>query len=637
MKPMFKYATMTSALMLAACGGPDSTNRVPTVSGELTQTFKTEAESQFSLSLQDADGDSLTLSLTEQPDWLSLDVSNNQATFTVNPRFYNIGEHEIELSLFDGTDLITRTLSLKVEDNPEAHQEVTLNADELAGSWVFNNGYQLHLYGDSRGLWKTPENNFFPINWNISEDAQSLSLTVHLPSCVERCDPIENIELNMVFSEGEHARIGVLKEDESTAFANATKQSDSAMPVGNYYQLGALANGRMAHFDSESNNVSFNARIANDSFESFAFVFADTQIDAEYQSNDDNTASTFTTSAELFNDSGVSFIDTEDGLETTFAFNFSAESIDVRFSDEHLSIIEVGIKQTLLADLTNEEIERFQGLQAYLDQDITVWIEYVPLQDAALTLEAGKHYASTFPFSNLDSIEQGEAEFHNHTTLSIIDETQATLSTLLSNDVPLANQEVTYSIEGNQLTIEHGDTPMIYSFFETPNGQVLSSIQGENGELSAMNVFIEKPEMMTDVLSGKHLFNVSSSAFHEKSVSSARTLALNPDETHLPRIDGVLTLTQAGENGALHTISASEPSCDIEMSIDDCRALQDTFAMEDSEYLFQEHVLEPLAVSEGRYYLNLNTQINASGHHFSLSFVREYIDPEAFASRFSTF
>lgn len=621
--------------MLAACGGPDSSNSVPTVSGELSQTLKIEAESQFTLALEDADGDSLQFNVADQPDWLAVTIENDQAIFTVNPRFFDIGEHSVQFTLFDGTDLVSHTLSFTLEDNPEAHQEVALNHNDLEGSWVFNNGYQLHLYGDSRGLWKTPENDFFPINWAISDDAQSLGLTVHVPSCVDRCDPIEQFDLNMVFADGNNARIGVLEEGENSSFANATKQAHSAMPEGTYYQLGALANGRMAHFDSESSEATFHVLLDNTPLQSPA-LFSDTEITAQYE-QENNEASTFTTSSQLFNDKAVVFGNEQDGAETRVNFDFFAESIETRFSDDNVSIVEIGIKQALVTELTDQQIQNIEGLQAFLDRDIKIWVEYVPVQESQLTLEAGKSYSSTFLFDNDETAEEDEEPFINYTTLTIVDDTQATLSTRLDTESSLTSQDVSYSVEGNQITLNINDNALTYSLFDTPNGHTIASIPRIDDTPYAMSLFIEKPNDVTDVLSGKRLFNASSSAFHGKSVSTTGRLELTQNDTQLAKIDDVLTLTNVLENGAIHAISASEPTCEVSMSIEECKNLQDLYAAENSNYVFRNRILEPLLVSDGIYYMNVNAHSNFSGIAFSVSLIREYVEPTEYKTRFSVF
>ena len=98
-----KLAALAATLSLAGClsdsdnsefaGKPDapsgSTNQAPTISGNPPSGVKVGEGYSFTPNASDADGDTLTFSITNKPNWASFNTSNGSLTGT--PTLANVG------------------------------------------------------------------------------------------------------------------------------------------------------------------------------------------------------------------------------------------------------------------------------------------------------------------------------------------------------------------------------------------------------------------------------------------------------------------------------------------------------------------------------------------------------------------
>ncbi|WP_019026152.1 putative Ig domain-containing protein [Colwellia piezophila] len=109
-------------LALSACGSESAEeiienievpqNSAPTISSSATVTVEAGSEYSYSLDAADTDGDTLTLSASSLPAWLSFDEATGVLSGT--PSDSDVGDHDITLTVSDGTDEITQTFTIAV-------------------------------------------------------------------------------------------------------------------------------------------------------------------------------------------------------------------------------------------------------------------------------------------------------------------------------------------------------------------------------------------------------------------------------------------------------------------------------------------------------------------------------------------
>ncbi len=113
------------SLTLSACGGSDSKtekepdpeptpvqNSAPVISSTVITTIEAGSLYSYTLVSSDADGDTLTLTSTALPNWLTFDSST--AVLSGTPTESDAGDHAITLTVSDGTDSVTQSFTITV-------------------------------------------------------------------------------------------------------------------------------------------------------------------------------------------------------------------------------------------------------------------------------------------------------------------------------------------------------------------------------------------------------------------------------------------------------------------------------------------------------------------------------------------
>jgi hypothetical protein len=113
---------LSLGLALSACGGSsddkvveiieDIVNAAPTISSAAITTIESGTAYSYSLVAADADGDTLTMSATGLPAWLTFDSTTG--TLSGTPADTDAGDTTITLTVSDGTDDITQSFTISV-------------------------------------------------------------------------------------------------------------------------------------------------------------------------------------------------------------------------------------------------------------------------------------------------------------------------------------------------------------------------------------------------------------------------------------------------------------------------------------------------------------------------------------------
>jgi len=110
---------LSLGLALSACGGSSSDDKVidvvnaaPTISSSAVTTVESGTLYSYSLVAADADGDTLTMSASSLPGWLTFDSATGSLSGT--PAESDAGDTAITLTVSDGTDEITQSFTVTV-------------------------------------------------------------------------------------------------------------------------------------------------------------------------------------------------------------------------------------------------------------------------------------------------------------------------------------------------------------------------------------------------------------------------------------------------------------------------------------------------------------------------------------------
>jgi len=97
----------------AAAGGGGSGNNAPTISGSPSATIAINAAYSFTPTVNDADGDSVTITVSNLPSWASFDQATGRISGT--PGAGDVGTYSsIRITVSDGTASRTLTFSINV-------------------------------------------------------------------------------------------------------------------------------------------------------------------------------------------------------------------------------------------------------------------------------------------------------------------------------------------------------------------------------------------------------------------------------------------------------------------------------------------------------------------------------------------
>ena len=148
MKKLFSVSALT--LALTACGGGSSTdktpdvkveqNTAPTLSGSLTLSAKALESTNLVVDLKDEQNDSVTTTIIDKPEWLTVTTSSNQVTFSAEPSLFEVANHAFTVEVSDGKASNQYTLTVNVAENRAAWQPIELSNSEVMGKWQSSDG-----------------------------------------------------------------------------------------------------------------------------------------------------------------------------------------------------------------------------------------------------------------------------------------------------------------------------------------------------------------------------------------------------------------------------------------------------------------------------------------------------------------
>jgi len=133
--------TLALSLALTACGGSDSEtvpdeppNSAPVISSTGVNTAESGSTYSYTLVSSDADGDSLILSASSLPAWLSFDSSTGILSGT--PAEIDAGDHTITLTVSDGTVDVTQSFTITVTVPVSVNNAPTITSTAITSATV---------------------------------------------------------------------------------------------------------------------------------------------------------------------------------------------------------------------------------------------------------------------------------------------------------------------------------------------------------------------------------------------------------------------------------------------------------------------------------------------------------------------
>jgi len=164
---LLAYSLLTGSILVGCGGGsanspepPPQVNRAPTITSASIISATVGEDLSFTVTATDADNDSVTLSVSDLPDWLTFDSGVLSGTPNAE------GEFSVEVSATDGEDTSSQTITITVAPEPAKWQLVW--SDEFDGEslntqhWNIETGdgsqYGIPGWGNNELEWYQGEN-----------------------------------------------------------------------------------------------------------------------------------------------------------------------------------------------------------------------------------------------------------------------------------------------------------------------------------------------------------------------------------------------------------------------------------------------------------------------------------------------
>ncbi|MDF2177464.1 hypothetical protein P2G88_04290 [Aliiglaciecola sp. CAU 1673] len=469
-------ACLLLATLLYGCGGgsssndtstPSTPNSAPTLSGLFSLNTKARVEGLLVIDAKDSDGDNLSVSFTEKPDWLSYDFNQNQLTLKANAGFFDIGSHSLQVTVSDGKASTSYPLNIEVEDNPDQYQNINLGRDNFTGHWVLESGHQVHLFEDYSGVFVDNDKQPYPLSWSVNYGF--IDIRVMEPGCQD-CT-MENLEIEALVKEGNRYRLHIASNKResfttntlvpSTYAPNKAMYGDPQSPAGFALSLDldlerSVLEGRLNYYI----NVEWNALRS-----------------ASYSGSYHVSLAAFgnATGIQLNSSTGTAVIENytlrvprrADSRDVEIAVNFILSEAEILFADTALMIMKTTIKPELTDEFSGTNLAEYDGLEHFLQSSFTSVQEFSLLTPTeAPQIAVGSTYASRFTIP---------AAFENYPLLKsanrlIIDDAQSARLETRSIDGDILSIPINWSRQQNSLTLSHAGQSTTYQFYLTLAG-----------------------------------------------------------------------------------------------------------------------------------------------------------------------
>ncbi|MBU2115344.1 MAG: hypothetical protein KKE94_16395 [Gammaproteobacteria bacterium] len=399
--------------------------------------------------LQDAENDTLSVSFTGKPDWVSSSQNGNQLQLSATAGLFDVGQHQFNLRVSDGKLHSDHTIYLNVSDDPSKWVEIATPKADFIGQWALDNGDALHLYANETGRYLAADGDVFDLVWYGMNGFIEISSTQ--VNCVtDEC--FDYFEVYVIASEEGRKRI-VLESDEDTLAVTVTPYAAKPIEDG-LFSLNHLAVDYVHSIKGSDIQIytPFKFAVSGSSFSSWASVETQLSPDGVLQAN----SKIHQFSMRLYRYKIGDYVDV--------GFDVNAIGGKILPSAASRLTVEYNLSFTLADNTFNPE--DFDGLAEALAQSYVGHLELgVSVQQPVPEFELNKSYFSSFRLI---------PDFDNHNMLFGGTEVIFTSASkgIARFSIPqrfsLQESEFDWSVEDNQLVLILGEQEYRYRFIQHP-------------------------------------------------------------------------------------------------------------------------------------------------------------------------
>ncbi|MCK8123723.1 hypothetical protein MTF66_01850 [Pseudoalteromonas sp. 2CM39R] len=212
MKKLFSISALT--LALTACGGGSSTdktpdvkveqNTAPTLSGSLTLSAKALESTNLVVDLKDEQNDSVTTTIIDKPEWLTVTTSSNQVTFSAEPSLFEVANHAFTVEVSDGKASNQYTLTVNVAENRAAWQPIELSNSEVMGNWQSSDGSVELVFATEDAGVIAQNGELSRFDWS---NPDVIALNTQAIDCLQECNQQALLEMEVLAKRDDAIRV----------------------------------------------------------------------------------------------------------------------------------------------------------------------------------------------------------------------------------------------------------------------------------------------------------------------------------------------------------------------------------------------------------------------------------------------
>ncbi|MEC8139221.1 MAG: hypothetical protein VX058_03565 [Pseudomonadota bacterium] len=212
MKKLFSVSALT--LALTACGGGSSTdktpdvkieqNTAPTLSGSLTLSAKALESTNLVVDLKDEQNDSVTTTIIDKPEWLTVTTSSNQVTFSAEPSLFEVANHAFTVEVSDGKASNQYTLTVNVAENRAAWQPIELSNSEVMGNWQSSDGSVELVFATEDAGVIAQNGELSRFDWS---NPDVIALNTQAIDCLQECNQQALLEMEVLAKRDDAIRV----------------------------------------------------------------------------------------------------------------------------------------------------------------------------------------------------------------------------------------------------------------------------------------------------------------------------------------------------------------------------------------------------------------------------------------------
>jgi len=671
MKTTHFLCSLLTALVLFGCGGSDLSNSdlsnaasvanspsvspssalaasVPVITGvSSVGLLATQAQRiEFPVNHSDINGSKLSVSVSGVESWAEAHLSNshldnthlNSKSVVVNltPGFFDLGEHTLKITVSDGQADAVHEVNLQVADNPEAYQAIELNTDVMKGHWAFDDGSELHLYADARGLYKTAsEDSYYPVSWSIPESNKA-HIIVNQQHCGTCWMPHDAFAIEFVAQKDKQIRARFTEGGKVKAVSNGVATDGSRTLAGDnthfqfaslhsdrqlFTYLGANSRNRASYLDNATKAFSIVTPVAgqtnSDSHWPEAKLTGTFSVhDNQLKFSPDSTSHALTHVFKRFEQAQTGSLD-------GFYFNYSLSSLESRFTSPSLRVLQAVLKPQLDVRHNSAVVTDYPQMSEFLSQELTVWVELQPLVPVDNSeLKMGMSYYSEFKYDSQFEYAERAFDLFNVNQLVLDSPTKGRFIIDSAHEPAMpVSASVDVAMSGNVIELSQGESnhksTHRYGLYRNAKGDLLS-VWLDNDNMTVVPV-AEKTTLAQETSFSaltEQLLLVNGRGIHEQ---NERFLKYTPSDATAGYRADIHKTKELADNSLLMAMSLGsniQLLCDG-LNFNDCIAQEQEQFLETPDRPFVQRRLKLISVQGDRYFLQNNETFFIDGYMFS--------------------